>query len=201
MVHVEIFLGGETGEATIGARFQKGFVQIFPSYKFDSKLWTLKQFHFCSLDTWLDGVCQSHCPEHPWIIPTVFTGGKSIFDDEEESAGQDLGEEEEGQRKADDDNQLDQGEEIPVNNDGSASAEEEDADMIGGGDGDDDDEEVMQVKPKAQLKKAVSRTSSGSSSISFPFSCANEGYQKRSQKESQIFLSRMLLNPNLISVE
>ena len=188
MVHVEIFLGGETGEATIGARFQKGFVQIFPSYKFDSKLWTLKQFHFCSLDTWLDGVCQSHCPEHPWIIPTVFTGGKSIFDDEEESAGEDLGEEEEGeqgQRKANEDNQLDQGEEIHGNNDGSAYVEEEDADMIGGGDGDDDEEEEEEVKPKAQLKKAISRTSSGSSSptISFPFSCAHEGYQKRSQRE------------------
>lgn len=23
-------------------------------------------FHFKSLDTWLEGICKSHCEEHPW---------------------------------------------------------------------------------------------------------------------------------------
>lgn len=45
MVHVEVFVGGDTGEATVGARFQKGVVQEFPSYKFPSTLWNLKKVH------------------------------------------------------------------------------------------------------------------------------------------------------------
>ena len=65
-VHVEIFLGGETGEATIGSRYHRGNVSIFPSYKFKSTTWDLVQYHFRSLDTWLNGECKSHCPDHPW---------------------------------------------------------------------------------------------------------------------------------------
>ena len=65
-VHVEIFLGGETGEATIGSRYHRGNVSIFPSYKFKSTTWDLVQYHFRSLDTWLNGECKSHCSEHPW---------------------------------------------------------------------------------------------------------------------------------------
>ena len=92
MVHVEIFYGGETGEATLGARYQKGVVQIFPSYQFPSKLWTLKEYYFCSIDTWLEGHCQSVCSEHPWIISTpaltAAMGSRSIFyDSDDESAG------------------------------------------------------------------------------------------------------------------
>jgi hypothetical protein len=169
MVHVEIFLGGETGEATIGARFQKGFVQIFPSYKFDSKLWSLKQFHFCSLDTWLDGICRSHCSEHPWIIPTIsFTGGKSIFDEEEgdESAGEDLGDEED----PDPVQGQGQGEGGQGEGEEGQEEEEEDADMIGGGDGDDSDdnkeETIVPIQAKKPpLKKASSRTSAGTVSL------------------------------------
>ncbi|KAJ1441571.1 hypothetical protein B484DRAFT_322474, partial [Ochromonadaceae sp. CCMP2298] len=56
-VHVEIYLGGETGEATIGSRFHRGNVSVFPSYKFDSSTWELQQYHFRSLDTWLGGEC------------------------------------------------------------------------------------------------------------------------------------------------
>jgi hypothetical protein len=147
MVHVEIFLGGETGTETIGSRYQKGFIQIFPSYQFDSKLWTLKQYHFCSLEPWLDGLCQSSCPEHAWINPkAIGTGGKSIFDDddeEEEAAGEDENEEEEP-------------------NDGSllTREEEDQADMIGGGDGDDDEDcppPAALNQPKPFLKKASSR--------------------------------------------
>lgn len=48
-VHVEIFLGGDSGEATIGSRYHKGCVSIFPSFKFKSTTWDLVQFHFRSL--------------------------------------------------------------------------------------------------------------------------------------------------------
>ncbi len=93
-VHVEIFLGGETGEATIGARYFKGTVKIFDSFKFPCTTWTAYKHHFCSIDTWLDGVCQSICPEHPWLIDSglmlaAAAGKKSIFneDSDDESAG------------------------------------------------------------------------------------------------------------------
>ncbi|KAL4441343.1 hypothetical protein ABPG74_013638 [Tetrahymena malaccensis] len=66
MVHVEVFTGGETGEQTIGARWQKGFVQYHDSYKFVSKNYYDIQFYYRSLDPWLDGICQSCCKEHPW---------------------------------------------------------------------------------------------------------------------------------------
>jgi hypothetical protein len=106
-VHVEIFLGGETGmsrfqfhvfaytfltivlvtagEGTIGSRFHSGRVSIFPSYKFTSTTWSLVKHHFRSLDTWLDGVCKSHCEEHPWhsdVLNYLEAAGKrSIFCD------------------------------------------------------------------------------------------------------------------------
>ena len=93
-VHVEIFLGGETGEATIGARFQKGTVSIFPSFKFTSKTWTLVQYHFRSLDTWLNGECRSHCKEHLWHSDALDIKAimkNSIFkcESDDESAGGD----------------------------------------------------------------------------------------------------------------
>lgn len=56
MTHVEIFLGGPTGENTIGARYKTGTVQVFDSYKFESKTWNLTKYHFKSLDTWVGGV-------------------------------------------------------------------------------------------------------------------------------------------------
>ena len=99
MVHVEIFYGGETGEATIGARFSKGVVQIWPSYKFDSSLWKLHSYHYCSIDTWLEGECVSHCMEHEWKCSAaslaLAAGERSIFNDnnndqedsDDESAG------------------------------------------------------------------------------------------------------------------
>ena len=93
-VHVEIFLGGETGEATIGARFQKGTVSIFPSFKFTSKTWTLVQYHFRSLDTWLNGECRSHCEEHLWHsdalnIKAVMKNSIFKCESDDESAGGD----------------------------------------------------------------------------------------------------------------
>ncbi len=100
-MHVEIFLGGETGEATIGARFQKGVVSIFPSYKFVSKSWDLVRHHFRSIDSWLDGRCVSCCPDHAWVSESSMlyaaAGRKSIFNDEEEGdegAGDELDDDE-----------------------------------------------------------------------------------------------------------
>lgn len=92
-VHVEIFLGGETGEGTIGSRFHKGNVSIFPSFKFKSTTWDLVQYHFRSLDPWLEGSCKSCCPEHAWLSDTLAiaaaAGRRSIFNDvsDDESAG------------------------------------------------------------------------------------------------------------------
>lgn len=57
MVHVEIFHGGETGEESIGARWGKGVVSIFPSYKFVSKNYYNVKHHYKSIDTWLEGIC------------------------------------------------------------------------------------------------------------------------------------------------
>jgi len=66
MTHVEIFLGGETGESTIGARYKTGTIQIFDSYKFESKTWDLTRYHFKSIDTWIEGICKSFCGTHRW---------------------------------------------------------------------------------------------------------------------------------------
>lgn len=97
MVHVEVFIGGESGEETIGARWQKGHVQVHSSYKFKSKNYTdVKHYFKCvhcgagptlrtqstlaahtphhtprlcrSLEPWLSGECKSHCAEHDWEI-------------------------------------------------------------------------------------------------------------------------------------
>jgi hypothetical protein len=106
-VHVEIFLGGETGEATIGSRYHKGCVSIYPSFKFTSTSWSLVQYHFRSLDTWLNGECRSHCIEHPWHSDMLgieaAAGKRSIFstDTDDESAG---GNEEDDEIDNEDDN-------------------------------------------------------------------------------------------------
>lgn len=63
MVHVEIYLGGEQ---SLGARWFKGAVRVFDSYKFESTNYYDIEFHYKSIDLWLKGVCQSQCPEHCW---------------------------------------------------------------------------------------------------------------------------------------
>ena len=66
MVHVEIFIGGPTGEQSLGARWQKGVVQIHDSYKFVSTSYYDIKFHYKSIESWLAGTCVSHCQLHPW---------------------------------------------------------------------------------------------------------------------------------------
>lgn len=86
MVHVEIYTGGETGEQSIGARWQKGFVQYFDSYRFESKAYHSIQWHYRSIDTWIEGICKSFCSQHDWKGDKVewAVGKKSIFNDENE---------------------------------------------------------------------------------------------------------------------
>lgn len=67
MVHVEIFIGGSTGEGTIASRIQTGFVQTFDSYKFESNRYYDVKHHFKSIEMWLRGVCRSYCTLHSWI--------------------------------------------------------------------------------------------------------------------------------------
>mmetsp|Transcript_12899 Transcript_12899/g.29639 ORF Transcript_12899/g.29639 Transcript_12899/m.29639 type:complete len:388 (+) Transcript_12899:102-1265(+) len=66
MVHVEIFLGGETGEQTVGARYRHGVVEVHDSYRFESKNYHSMKYYFRSLQPWLAGICQSWCSEHRW---------------------------------------------------------------------------------------------------------------------------------------
>ncbi|XP_065890894.1 protein polyglycylase TTLL10-like isoform X2 [Dysidea avara] len=87
MVHVEVWLG--EGEKTVGARWQKSVVEIHDSYQYTSKSYHSMKYHFCSINTWLNGICQSYCSEHPWKRNTrSLPGKKSIFccDEEEEQA-------------------------------------------------------------------------------------------------------------------
>jgi hypothetical protein len=83
IVHVEIWLGGETGESTLGSRYFRGCVSVWPSYKFENNTWKVTKYHFRSIDTWLNGVCKSFCPEHPWnsdlLAHAAATGKRSIF--------------------------------------------------------------------------------------------------------------------------
>jgi len=101
MVHVEIFLGGPTGEQTIGARYNKSVVSIFDSYKFNSKTYYDIKFYYRSLDTWLQGICKyyswarifclsvsfrSACDEHLWLEDRDFydSGKFSVFADDDQ---------------------------------------------------------------------------------------------------------------------
>lgn len=83
MVHVEVWLGD--GEKTIGSRWFKGTVQVLESYQFVSKSYYNMQYHFCSVDTWLGGVCRSFCPKHNWLKRPVTPQKRSIFNDSESS--------------------------------------------------------------------------------------------------------------------
>jgi hypothetical protein len=69
LVHVEVFTGkGPNGEGTIGARWQKGVVQSFDSYKFESKNYHSIEFHYRSIDPWLNGICKPAPAHSGWWV-------------------------------------------------------------------------------------------------------------------------------------
>nr|XP_039267232.1 uncharacterized protein LOC120342469 isoform X2 [Styela clava] len=74
IVHVEVWLG--EGRKTIGARWHKGVVQIFDSYRFKSTSYHSMKYHFKSINPWLMGICKSHCPMHAWRTPGDFRPSK-----------------------------------------------------------------------------------------------------------------------------
>ncbi|XP_030393760.1 uncharacterized protein LOC115637062 [Gopherus evgoodei] len=57
IVHVEIWLG--SGERSLGARWKRGRLQIFDSYRFVSPSYGDMEYHFKSIETWLQGTCVS----------------------------------------------------------------------------------------------------------------------------------------------
>lgn len=85
MVHVEIVYPDPENpdkERCIGSRFRNGYVSVFDSYKFPSTRWELEKIYFKSIDTWLDGICQSFCPNHCWDSgwsSAVGISSRSIF--------------------------------------------------------------------------------------------------------------------------
>jgi hypothetical protein len=81
MVHVEVFVGGETGEQSIGSRWQRGLIKTFDSYKFSSTSYHNITYIYKSIDTWLEGICHSHCPDHKWSSSHLqwAPGKNSIF--------------------------------------------------------------------------------------------------------------------------
>ena len=108
MVHVEVFLGGESGEQTIGSRSTdpssfKG-VAYHESYKSYAENCTAShgfKLYFRSIDHWLNGVCVSHCKACTWAErPTMchatskkyslFHGADGGKSDEEETATDNL---------------------------------------------------------------------------------------------------------------
>ena len=73
LVHVEVFTGtGADGEGSIGARWQKGHVKYFESHKFESKSYHSIEFHYRSIEPWLNGMC-SVAPNHIgwWVDQNV----------------------------------------------------------------------------------------------------------------------------------
>lgn len=96
IVHVEVFIGGDSGEATIGSRWSRSNaaegkvrgVRIQESYKFPSKNYEIHRFHFRSLDTWLHGTCKSQSyPDAVSTTASLECGGKSIFEEDQDESG------------------------------------------------------------------------------------------------------------------
>mmetsp|Transcript_15247 Transcript_15247/g.25137 ORF Transcript_15247/g.25137 Transcript_15247/m.25137 type:complete len:237 (+) Transcript_15247:462-1172(+) len=66
LVHVEIFLGGRTGQCTIASRLVAGTVQEYDTFKYESKSYGNVVYHYRSIDPWIQGICESSCTQHPW---------------------------------------------------------------------------------------------------------------------------------------
>jgi len=99
-VHVEVFLGGENNENTIGSRWQKGQIKVFDTYKFVSKSYYDITYHYRSLDTWLNGICKSFSDIYAWdrgLKEDVDANKFSIFKIQEAEGASDDDEEQEPQ--------------------------------------------------------------------------------------------------------
>ena len=104
MCHVEVFVGGETGEETIGSlpytcwrtrdlSIGQGTcgVQRFKTFRCEETgKWRLRRYWFCKIDEWLRGECVSRCAEHDWRERVMCEGcAGSVFeidDDADEAA-------------------------------------------------------------------------------------------------------------------
>ena len=64
-------------------------VQYHDSYKFNAKSYHSMEYHFKSIDTWLMGICQSHCTEHSWKRSKYQPEKKSIFAENQPNGMQD----------------------------------------------------------------------------------------------------------------
>lgn len=104
IVHVEVFVGGETGEGTIGSRWSRSDpaagkvrgVQMHPSYRYTTQNYDLIKYHFRSLDTWLNGICKSQTYSDA-LYPTVASHiTKSVFDSKSDDEAASDNEEEAG---------------------------------------------------------------------------------------------------------
>lgn len=81
MTHVEIFVGGKSGEGTIGSRKHAmvlaetgiwqgdptriGHVSEHPTFRFKSTGYTSDKYYFCSIKPWLEGDCRPRLTE--WV--------------------------------------------------------------------------------------------------------------------------------------
>lgn len=86
MVHVEIFLGGKTGEETIAGREPRGVVSVFDTYKFESSNYYNIVYRFKSIDSWLKGIHRSFCKDHLWHEEVNIKNKYSLFNAEQEEA-------------------------------------------------------------------------------------------------------------------
>ena len=82
LVHVEIFTGkGTTGQGTIGSRYEGPQVDWPGVYAFDSYItFSGHNAHshvrlYRSIESWLEGICISHCPTCTWGEPTTKCAG------------------------------------------------------------------------------------------------------------------------------
>jgi len=76
LTHVEIWLGD--GPKTIGARWQRGKVQVFDSYQFNATSYHSPVYIFKSIDTWLMGICRRYSVQ--WWIQTFGWGPHHVAD-------------------------------------------------------------------------------------------------------------------------
>lgn len=90
LVHVEIFIGGPTGEQSIGARWSRGVVELHDSFKFESTNYHSVKHYYRSIDTWLDGVCKSHFPKSTFGHQIALDASKNSLFIEETIEEEDL---------------------------------------------------------------------------------------------------------------